>query len=81
MPLKARSHFTHEGVSVATQLEEIPPHPAQPLEPLAADTTSHTVFADVPGKYLPADKRIIPVKLRARPDKPNRVAAQERRIT
>jgi anaerobic magnesium-protoporphyrin IX monomethyl ester cyclase len=75
MLLKAKSHFTHEGVSVATQLEEIPLHPAQPLIPLAAGTTSNTVFADVPEQYLPADKKIIPVKLRARPDKPKRVAA------
>jgi hypothetical protein len=65
----AKNHFTHEGVSVATQLEKIPLHPAQPLEQLAAGTTSNTVFADVPEQYLPAEKKVIPVKLRARPDK------------
>jgi len=75
MLLRAKNHFTHEGVSVATQLEKIPLHPAQPREKLAAGTTSNTVYADVPEQYLPAEKKVIPVRLRARPDKPNRVAA------
>jgi hypothetical protein len=75
MLLRAKNHFTHEGVSVATQLEKIPLHPAQPLEKLAAGTTSNTVYADVPEQYLPADRKVIPVRLRARPDKPARVAA------
>ncbi|MFN0304440.1 MAG: B12-binding domain-containing radical SAM protein [Burkholderiales bacterium] len=75
MLLRAKSHFTHEGVSVATQLEEIPLHPAQPPIPLAAGTTSNTVYADVPEQFLPANKKIIPVKLRSRPDKPDLVAA------
>jgi radical SAM superfamily enzyme YgiQ (UPF0313 family) len=75
MLIRAKTHFTHEGVSVATQLEKIPLHPAQPREPLAAGTTSNTVFADVPEQYLPAEKKVIPVRLRARPDKPARAAA------
>jgi hypothetical protein len=29
----------------------------------------------VPEQYLPEDKKVIPVRLRARPDKPDRVAA------
>jgi radical SAM superfamily enzyme YgiQ (UPF0313 family) len=73
--LRAKTHFTHEGVSVATQLEMIPLHPAQPTVPLAAGTTSNTAFANVPEQYLPEDKKVIPVKLRARPDKPDRRAA------
>ena len=73
--LRAKTHFTHEGVSVATQLEMIPLHPAQPTVPLAAGTTSNTAFANVPEQYLPEDKKVIPVKLRARPDKPERAAA------
>jgi radical SAM superfamily enzyme YgiQ (UPF0313 family) len=73
--LKAKAHFTHEGVSVGTQLEKMPLHPAQPREQLAAGTTSNTVYADVPEQYLPEDKKVIPVRLRGRPDKPDRVAA------
>jgi len=56
-------------VSVATQLEQIPLHPAQPREQLAAGTTSNTVYADVPEQYLPESKKVIPVHLRARPDR------------
>lgn len=67
--MRAKAHFTHEGVSVATQLEEMPLHPAQPREQLAAGTTSNTVYADVPEQYLPENKKVIPVKLRARPDR------------
>jgi len=67
--LRAKAHFTHEGVSVATQLEQIPLHPAQPRKQLAAGTTSNTVYADVPEQYLPENKKVIPVKLRARPDR------------
>ena len=67
--LRAKAHFTHEGVSVATQLEEMPLHQAQPREQLAAGTTSNTVYADVPEQYLPEDKKVIPVRLRARPDR------------
>ncbi|HXX10747.1 MAG TPA: radical SAM protein, partial [Burkholderiales bacterium] len=67
--LRAKAHFTHEGVSVATQLEQIPLHPAQPREQLAAGTTSNTVYADVPEQYLPESKKVIPVHLRARPDR------------
>jgi radical SAM superfamily enzyme YgiQ (UPF0313 family) len=67
--LRAKAHFTHEGVSVATQLEQIPLHAAQPREQLAAGTTSNTVYADVPEQYLPESKKVIPVKLRARPDR------------
>jgi magnesium-protoporphyrin IX monomethyl ester (oxidative) cyclase len=73
--LKAKAHFTHEGVSVGTQLEKMPLHPAQPRVPLAAGTTSNTVYADVDEKYLPEEKKVIPVHLRAKPDKPARAAA------
>lgn len=73
--LTAKAHFTHEGVSVSTQLERVPLHPAQPPEQLAAGTTSNTVYADVPEQYLPEDRKVIPVRLRSRPDKPERVAA------
>jgi hypothetical protein len=73
--MRAKAHFTHEGVSVGTQLEKMPLHPAQPLVPLAAGTTSNTVYAQVDEKYLPEHKKIIPVKLRGVPDKPARVPA------
>jgi radical SAM superfamily enzyme YgiQ (UPF0313 family) len=73
--IKAKTHFTHEGVSVATQLEMIPLHPAQPTVPLAAGTTSHTAFANVPEQFLPSDKKVIPVRQKSRPDKPERAAA------
>lgn len=73
--LRAKTHFTHEGVSVATQLEMIPLHPAQPTVPLAAGTTSHTAFANVPEQFLPSDKKVIPVRQKSRPDKPERAAA------
>ncbi len=62
--LRARTHFTHEGVSVATQLEKIPLHPAQPQQRLVAGTTSNTVFEDVPLQYLPPERRSQAVEAR-----------------
>jgi anaerobic magnesium-protoporphyrin IX monomethyl ester cyclase len=75
MVWSAKTHFTHEGVSVATQLEKIPFHPAQPPLPLAAGTTSHTSYAHVDEQYLPQDKKVIPVRVLARGPKKDRVAA------
>ena len=64
MLLRARTHFTNEGVSVATQLEKIPLHPAQPNQRLLAGTTSNTVFEDVPLQYLPPERRGAAVEAR-----------------
>jgi anaerobic magnesium-protoporphyrin IX monomethyl ester cyclase len=70
MLIKAKTHFTHEGVSVATQLEKIPFHPAQPPMPLAAGTTSHTSYAHVDEQFLPEGKKVILVKAKDRAPTP-----------
>jgi hypothetical protein len=64
MLMKAKTHFTHEGVSVATQLEKIPLHECQPKQRLAAGTTSNTVFEDVPLQFLPPERRTQAVEAR-----------------
>jgi anaerobic magnesium-protoporphyrin IX monomethyl ester cyclase len=70
MLLKAKTHFTHEGVSVATQLEKMPLHPAQPPMPLAAGTTSHTSYAHVDEQFLPEGKKVILLKAKDRAPTP-----------